>query len=94
MVCLVTEYYFNEEAKLWDIAQEDDEADHMCGQPRNRSIAAMSDYDARRYTRFSKEELARILFLFQLGGGDIRIRCSRTQNRCYLFTREEVFCMG
>ena len=54
----------------------------------------MSDYVARRYTRFSKEELVQILFLFQLGGGDIRIRCSRTQNRCYLFTREEVFLYG
>ena len=62
----VTEYYFDEESELGDIAPGDDEADHDFGLPRNRSIAAMSDYDARRYTRFSKEELARILFLFHL----------------------------
>ena len=90
----VSEYYFDEEAELGDISPDDDEADHLYGLPRNRSIAAMSDYDARRYTRFSKEELARILFMFHLGGGDIRIRCSRTQNWCYLFTREEVFLYG
>ena len=29
-----------------------------------------------------------------MGGEDIRIRCSRTQNRCYLFQKEEVFLYG
>ena len=90
----MTEYYFDEEAQLEDIPLDDDEADHYYGPPRNRSIDGLSDYNARRYTRFSKDELRRIYRLFGIGDGALRIRCSRTQDNYYRFSGEEVFLLG
>ena len=90
----VSEYYFDEEAELGDIPPDNDETDHDYGLPRNWTIMALSDYDARRYTRFSKEELLRIYGLFGMEDENIRIRYSRSQSRCYLFRKEEVFLYG
>ena len=90
----VTDYYFEQEGYLADISPDDDEADHNYGPPRNRTINDLSEYEARRYTRFSKDELRRMFRLFRIGDGSIRIRCSTTQNRHYLFTGEEIFLFG
>ena len=67
VVCHVTEYYFKQEPNLVDITPDDDEADHYYGPPWNRSINDISNYNARRYTWFSRDELHRIYRLFKIG---------------------------
>ena len=87
-------FYSEQETELADISIDDDRADHYYGVTRNRSINELSDYNARRYTRFLKDELHRIYRLFNIGNDLIRIPCARTQNNHYLFTGEEIFLFG
>lgn len=44
----VTNIYFDQETAIGDIFLNNDEADHYYGIPRNRSIDALVDYNARR----------------------------------------------
>ena len=89
-----TRLYSDQETELADIMVVDDRADHYYGVERNRSIGELSDYVARRYTRFSKDELWRIYRLFNIGDKPIRIACSTTQDNFYMFSGEEISLFG
>ena len=61
----INRYYSDCESDLCDIHPDDDNA-HVYGEPRNRTIDSLSDFEAVQFTRFSKGQLRRILRCFRI----------------------------
>ena len=76
------QYYSQQETLLCDIPPQLDVA-HVYSQPRNRTINALTDHESVQFTRFSKNQLRRILRCFNFPA-NIRIQG-------YRFQREEIF---
>ncbi len=66
----ICDYYFDRETALCDISPEDDEADHNYRQKRNRTIDELTDYNARKWTNFTKSQLKRIKHMFNTAAPD------------------------
>ena len=61
----VYNYYKHQESNLCDIDPNIDDT-HEYGQPRNRRIEDLTDYECIRNTRFSKNQLYRMFHYFRI----------------------------
>ena len=86
----INNYYIQQESNLCDIDPNVEDV-HEYGEPRNRRIEDLSDYQCLQFTRFTKSQLYRILYYFRIPP---RLRIENHGGRFYNFSGEEVFLFG